>query len=104
MRRKKTNNNKNVHKKNILIHRKTINTNKSDFEKNDKLIHVFVTMRFNNVLPAIHEKKNIKFSFCIFSADIRKLYHQTLHKVYWTKCYLKQYSTSVGEAVNENIR
>ena len=32
-------------------------------------------MRFNNVL--IHERKNIKFSFCIFSADIRKLYHQT---------------------------
>jgi hypothetical protein len=33
-------------------------------------------MRFNNVL--IHKKTKIKFSFCIFSADIRKLYHQTL--------------------------
>jgi hypothetical protein len=32
-------------------------------------------MRFNNVL--IHERKNNKFSFCIFSVDIRKLYHQT---------------------------
>ena len=32
-------------------------------------------MRFNNVL--IYKKTKIKFSFCIFSADIRKLCHQT---------------------------
>ena len=63
-------------KKNVMIHRKTINTKKSDCEKNDKLIHMFMSQwDFNHVL--IHEKTNIKFSFCIFSADIRKLYHQT---------------------------
>ena len=65
MKRKKTNN-KNVYKKNVVIHRKTINTNKSDCEKNYKLIHVFVTMRFNNVLPVIHEKKILNFPFVYF--------------------------------------
>ena len=42
MRRKITTTTK-MYKKNVMIHRKTINTNKSDCEKNNKLIHVFMS-------------------------------------------------------------